>query len=87
MATPSAALLTSRKTAMEDLAVTLQPNGDTFVDEVAGVGPGQVLTKIPLTLLTQLVSAANDAAAGVAGVNVGEVYFLNTTNKLRTRMS
>jgi hypothetical protein len=34
-----------------------------------------------------LIQAANDEAAGVAGVPVGNIYLSTTYNALRTRMS
>ncbi len=77
--------ITPRLVHLEDMAATTTPTGDTETIDVLG-GGAMSLTKIPITLLTQLVSAANDAAAGAGGVAVGEVYFLNTTSKLRTRM-
>lgn len=72
--------------AVEDLAVTTVPAGDTFTANVLGAG-SQTLTKIPITLLTQLASAANDAAAAVAGVSVGVCYYNTTDQKLHTRMT
>ena|ERR1039457_5848350 len=78
----STATVTPRPIGIEDLAVTLTPSGDTFSATVLGVGPGQTLTKIPITLLTQLKSAANDTAAAAAGVNAGQVYMNTTENAL-----
>lgn len=86
MATPAAGLAIPRLIAVEDLAASAAP-GQTFVDEVLGLGPGQVLTKIPITLLTQLKSAANDAAAAAAGVNVGQIYYNTTETALHARMT
>lgn len=78
--------ITPRPIYLQDLAETAVPGTTDDSVEVLGAGP-MTLTRIPITLLTQLVSAANDAAAGVAGVLVGEVYVLSTTSKLRTRMT
>jgi hypothetical protein len=79
--------ITPRQIYQEDLALTTVPTGDTDSVTVLGA-PGPIaLNKIPLTLLTQLVSAANDAAAGVAGVTVGDSYYNTATMRLRTRMT
>jgi len=86
MSSPAAAVLTPRPIYLEDLAATAVPGTQT-TDTVLGVGSGQTVTKIPITLLTQLVAAASDAAAATAGVPVGGVYFLTTTSTLHTRMT
>lgn len=83
----AAAVLIPRQIGLEELAVTLLPSGDTFTAEVLGFGPGYVLTKIPLILLTQLKSAANDAAAAAAGVAVGQCYYNTTDTSLHTRLT
>jgi len=77
--------ITFRKIGVEDLELSATP-GDTFQAVVWGAGT-QTLTKIPLTLLTQLVAAANDSAAATAGVLVGQCYFNTTHSALWTRMS
>lgn len=78
--------LTFRPIYMEDIASTKVPTGDNATVEVLGSG-SQSLQKVPLTLLTQLVSAADDSAAATGGVLVGEVYYNTTRTRLRTRMS
>ena len=82
---PSSVTVTPRLIHKEDLATTTTPN-ETQTVEVAGLG-NTLLHKIDALFLSDLVSAANDTAAGTAGVNVGEIYRLSTTGKLRTRMS
>jgi hypothetical protein len=77
--------ITPRPLGMEDIASTASL-GQTFTANVLGVGP-TTLTMIPLGLITQLIQAANDEAAGVAGVPVGNIYLSTTYNALRTRMS
>jgi hypothetical protein len=79
-----AVVITPRLIAVEDLAASNQP-GQTFTDNVLGVGPS-TLTMIPITLLTQLVVAASDAAAAAAGVGVGGIYILSPGMTLQTRL-
>lgn len=83
---PASVTVTPRKIAMEDLATTAVPAGDTFTDTVLGAG-STTLTKVPITLLSQLVSAANDAAAAAGGVLVGECYYHSVRLRLVTRMA
>jgi hypothetical protein len=86
MSAPAAALLTPRPIYMEDLAVGTIPGTQTTA-VILGLGSATV-TYIPLTLLTQLVVATNDAAAATAGVAVGSSYINSTLgNVLHTRMS
>lgn len=77
--------LSVRPIYQEDLDPTTKPTGDTVTVNVLSVG-AVPLTRIPITLLTQLVSAASDAAAAAAGVAVGRVYVNTTDNTLATRM-
>lgn len=77
--------ITFRKLGIEDIEVTDTP-GDTFQATVWGAGT-QTLTKVPLTLLTQLTAAADDSAAATAGVSVGQIYFNTTHSALWARMS
>lgn len=79
--------ITPRQIYQEDLAMTTVPTGDTDSVGVLGAPSPATLNKIPLTLLTQLISAANDAAAGVAGAAIGDAYYNTTTMRLRTRMT
>lgn len=85
MSTPAAAVLTPRLISLEDLNVTNVP-GTQNTDTVLGLGPATV-TKVPITLLTQLVSATSDANAAAQGVPVGGIYFLSTTSTLHARMT
>lgn len=81
----AAVVLTPRPVYLEDLAVSAAP-GQQTTDQILGLGPSTV-TLIPITLLTQLVAAANDAAAATGGVGVGVCYFNTTDSKLHTRMT
>lgn len=83
----AAAVITPRPIYVEDMSATNVP-GTTTTDTILGLGSGVTVTKVPITLLTQLVVAANDAAAATAGVPVGGIYVNSTTgNALHTRMS
>lgn len=83
---PASVTVTPRLIALEDLATTVVPSGDTFTDTVLGSGT-QTLRKIPITLLSQLVGAANDAAAAGLGVGIGDCYYSTTRLRLVTRMT
>jgi hypothetical protein len=83
---PSAAAVTLRPIYMEDLATTRTPTGDMAAENVLDQGPTS-LTRIPLLLLASLANAANDAAAAVLGVPVGQVYFNTTDQSMHTRMT
>jgi hypothetical protein len=54
--------------------------------DVLSVGP-IALNKVPILLLTQLKSAASDAAAASGGVSVGQCYYNSTDKSLHTRMT
>jgi hypothetical protein len=60
----------------EDLATSATPN--TVNDTVMGVGT---------VALTPFCSAASDAAAAAAGVNLGEIYMNTSTNRLKARLT
>lgn len=80
----ASAEVTFRKLGIEDLEVTANPAAATVDMEVFGVGTAPI-TPIPITLLTQLVSAVNDAAAATAGVALGTVYYSTTVGGLVAR--
>lgn len=82
---PGAVTVKMRLAYMEDISSTDTP-GTTESVEVKNAGT-VALTKVPLKLLTDLVVAADDAAAALAGVGVGYVYIVTATKKLKTRMS
>lgn len=77
--------LTVRPLYQEDFDPTTIPSGNTVTVNVLSVG-AVPLTRVPLTLLTQLFSAANDAAAAAGGVSVGQIYYNTTDTSLHTRM-
>lgn len=73
-------------------AVTVQFRGITVEDFLSSATTAQVaqtVLGVGSVNMTPLVLAAGDAAAGVAGVLVGELYINSavTPNRLRTRMS
>lgn len=82
----NAVSVTLRPIYVEDLAATTVPTGDTVSENVLDQGP-TTLNKIPITLLTQLTQAANDAAAASAGVPVGKAYYDSTLRVLAVRMT
>lgn len=75
---PDSVTVIYRKLAAEDFLTSDTP--DQVTATVLGVGD---------VLVTPLVLAAGDVAAGVAGVNVGEVYVSSavTPNRLRVRLT
>lgn len=82
---PTDITLTPRLLYKEDLALTTTVTGETASVTVMGAGT-QTLNKIPMVLFTQFTVAANDGAAAVAGVAIGEVY-VTSGAKLRTRLT
>lgn len=84
---PDAVVITPRQLYIEDLATTTVPTGDADTVTVLGAVGSQALNKIPITLLTQLVQAANDAGAAAGGVLLGESYYDTSRQRLRTRMT
>jgi hypothetical protein len=80
--------LTPRLIYLEDVATTANASGETANVNVLGAAVNPVaLNKIPVVLLTDFTQAANDVAAGVAGVAVGFVYYNTTSSALKTRMT
>lgn len=77
--TPTAGTAYMRPMALQDLALTTNPNGETFVDEVWGAGL-QTLDKIPALLLTSLIQSANDGTAEASGVQPSQLYYNTTFN-------
>jgi hypothetical protein len=75
--TPAAGTAYMRLIALQDLALTTNPDGETFVEEVWGAGP-QTLDKLSPILLTSLTQASNDLTAETAGVQPSQLYY-NTT--------
>ncbi len=75
---PDSVTVTYRLLATEDFLTS--PTVAQVTQTVLGVGD---------VLVTPLVLAAGDAAAAVAGVNVGEVYMDSSVspNRLRVRMT
>lgn len=86
MSAPAAIVLTPRLMYIEDLATTVVPGTQT-TDTIFGLGPNTTVTLIPITLLTQLKSAANDAAAATAGVLIGQCYYNTTDSSLHARLT
>ena len=85
---PSNVTLGPRKIHIEDLELTTTAAGETnSVDVLGASGNPQTLNKVDMVRLTQFTVAANDVAAGVAGVAVGTIYYSSTISGLVTRMS
>lgn len=74
---PTSLTITGRLISMADLAVTENPNGETFEAEVAGYGMA-TLDKIPAVLFTQFEQFSTDALARAGGIDQGMLYY-NTT--------
>lgn len=78
---PTAITLNSRLIAMEDVALTDNPNGETFTANVLGLGT-TTLSKLAPILLTDLPQATGELDSTITNnVPQGALYF-NTTNVL-----
>lgn len=77
--------ITPRLICKEDLNRTTT-RGETTTAEVLGAGL-VTLNKVDLWFLSDYTAAANDAAAAAAGVEVFEIYYNTTRNKLKARAS
>ncbi len=83
---PSSVTVTPRKLFKEDLQLTTSPNASTSNQTVLGLGT-VALNPIDAVLYSVFTQAANDAAAGTAGIAVGEIYYNTTSSKLKARMT
>jgi hypothetical protein len=79
------ATLTPRLIYKEDLAATTT-RGETASATVLGAG-STTLNKVDAIFLSDLVSAANDAAAAALGVGVGALYYCSADGKPHARLS
>lgn len=78
--------ITPRQIFIEDLKLTTSPTQPTSNQFVEGVGT------VPLTLIDMIRYSAfgqyvNDAAATVAGLALGQIYFNTTLQALKSKTS
>lgn len=83
---PASVTITPRKLFKEDLHLTTSPSAATSNQVVLGLGT-VALNPIDAVLYSAFTQAASDAAAGIAGVGIGEIYYSTATNKLKARMT
>ena len=85
---PAAITITPRLLFVEDMALTTSPVIQQTTTNIDGaVGNPTTVTLIDMVRYTAFTSAPNDVAAAGSGINVGDVYYNSTTNRLHTRMS
>lgn len=72
---PAAVSFKFRLSARQDLALTKDPNGETFLADVGGVGPNTPLDMLAAVEYTDFVQAASAVQAALSNVGGGGVYY------------
>ena len=83
---PSIVTVTPRRTFLEDLNVTTSPNPTPTATTVMGVGAVS-LTPISAVLYSAFGQYANDSAAALGSIAVGQIYYNTSISALKARMS